>query len=47
METSLIALRHVNFDWTAHIDEIWLDQQHETQRLQDEIDLYEEMFENV
>jgi hypothetical protein len=34
MEAALIALRHVNFDWTAHIDEIWADQQHETERLQ-------------
>jgi len=34
LETALIALRHVNFDWTAHIDEIWIDQKHETERLQ-------------
>lgn len=34
MEAALIALRKVNFDWTAHIDEIWLDQRHETERLQ-------------
>jgi DNA helicase HerA-like ATPase len=37
MQNALIALRHVNFDWTAHIDEIWVDQQHETERLQDAI----------
>jgi hypothetical protein len=34
LETALIALRSVNFDWTAHIDEIWVDQTHETERLQ-------------
>jgi DNA helicase HerA-like ATPase len=37
VEKALIAFRHVNFDWTAHIDEIWVDQLHETERLQDSI----------
>jgi hypothetical protein len=34
MESALTALRKVNFDWTAHIDEIWVDQTHETEQLQ-------------
>ncbi len=34
MEAALAALRKVNFDWTAHIDEIWVDQPHETDQLQ-------------
>ncbi len=34
MEDALAALRKVNFDWTAHIDEIWVDQTHETEQLQ-------------
>lgn len=34
MEAALSALRKVNFDWTAHIDEIWVDQPHETDQLQ-------------
>lgn len=34
MEEALAALRKVNFDWTAHIDEIWVDQPHETDQLQ-------------
>lgn len=34
MESALAALRKVNFDWTAHIDEIWVDQIHETEQLQ-------------
>lgn len=34
MDLALTALRTVNFDWTAHIDEIWVNQQHETDQLQ-------------
>ncbi|HTA89811.1 MAG TPA: hypothetical protein VK745_09560 [Polyangiaceae bacterium] len=34
MQGALAALRKVNFDWTAHIDQIWRDQPHETQSLQ-------------
>lgn len=34
MDLALSALRRVNFDWTAHIDEIWVDQRHETDQLQ-------------
>lgn len=34
MELALTALRKANFDWTAHIDEIWVDQTHETDQLQ-------------
>jgi len=34
MQGALAALRKVNFDWTAHIDQIWRDQPHETQNLQ-------------
>lgn len=34
MEVALTALRKANFDWTAHIDEIWVDQTHETDQLQ-------------
>jgi hypothetical protein len=37
MDAALAALRKVNFDWTAHIDEIWVDQPHETTRLQTDI----------
>lgn len=37
MELALAALRKVNFDWTAHIDEIWVDQPHETSKLQSDI----------
>jgi hypothetical protein len=37
MDTALAALRRVNFDWTAHIDEIWVDQPRETSKLQAEI----------
>ncbi len=34
MNGALAALRKVNFDWTAHIDQIWRDQPYETQSLQ-------------
>ena len=34
MQGALAALRKVNFDWTAHIDQIWRDQPHETESLQ-------------
>lgn len=34
MSAALSALRRVSFDWTAHIDEIWVDQDSETNRLQ-------------
>jgi len=34
MQGALAALRKMNFDWTAHIDQIWRDQPHETQSLQ-------------
>ncbi len=34
MHGALAALRKVNFDWTAHIDQIWRNQPHETQSLQ-------------
>jgi hypothetical protein len=34
MQGALAALRKVNFDWTAHIDQIWHDQPYETQNLQ-------------
>lgn len=36
MNTALSALRKVNFDWTAHIDEIWVDQVNETAQIQAE-----------
>ncbi len=35
--TALTALRRVNFDWTAHIGEIWKDQPYETSGLQADI----------
>ncbi len=34
MSEALAALRRVNFDWTAHIGEIWADQRYETASLQ-------------
>lgn len=34
MDPALIALRKVNFDWTAHIEEIWVDHSYETDGLQ-------------
>jgi len=34
MQGALAALRKVNFDWTAHIDQIWRDQPRETESLQ-------------
>ncbi len=34
MESALTALRKVNFDWTAHIDEIWVDQKNDAAELQ-------------
>lgn len=34
MDNALIALRKTNFDWTAHIDEIWIDHAYETHELQ-------------
>ena len=37
MQEALAAFRKVNFDWTAHIGEIWVDQPHETENLQAEI----------
>jgi len=37
MDTALAALRKVNFNWTAHIDEIWLDQPDESPSLQGDI----------
>jgi hypothetical protein len=36
MDLALAALRKVNFDWTAHIEEIWVDQAHETAGIQTE-----------
>lgn len=36
MDLALNALRKVNFDWTAHIDEIWVDQGHEAPGIQRE-----------
>lgn len=36
MDLALNALRKANFDWTAHIDEIWVDQEHEAPGLQQE-----------
>lgn len=34
MNLALSALRKANFDWTAHIEEIWVDQKHETDGIQ-------------
>ena len=31
---ALLALRKVNFDWTAHIDEIWVNRNHDAEELQ-------------
>ncbi len=37
MDLALTALRKVNFDWAARIDQIWVDQTYETTRLQTDI----------
>src|SRR5688572_1598183 len=37
MDNALAALRKANFDWTAHIDQIWVDQPYETARLQEQV----------
>ncbi len=37
MQEALVAFRKVNFDWTAHIGEIWVDQPHETENLQADV----------